>query len=67
MPPFGPVTHQQALQSSLQVVARSKDEFLLTSQIMYPLDVVKTRQQLNVGKGGDGIWKTLTNIVREEG
>ena len=34
---------------------------------MYPLDVVKTRQQLNTGLKGDGILLTLTNIVRKEG
>lgn len=33
----------------------------------YPLDVVKTRMQLETGKGKHGMVGTLTGIVREEG
>jgi len=33
----------------------------------YPLDVVKTRMQLETGKGKHGMVGTLTSIIREEG
>ncbi|KAN0080210.1 Mitochondrial carrier domain containing protein [Tylopilus felleus] len=33
----------------------------------YPLDVVKTRMQLETGKGKHGMIGTLTSIIREEG
>lgn len=36
-------------------------------QLMYPLDVVKTRQQLSTEAKGAGIVTTLRNIVAQEG
>ena len=36
-------------------------------QLMYPLDVVKTRQQLSTAAKGTGIVSTLSEIVKQEG
>jgi hypothetical protein len=36
-------------------------------QLMYPLDVVKTRQQLSTASKGTGIVSTLSEIVKQEG
>lgn len=35
--------------------------------LLYPLDVVKTRQQLATGRGGDGLVATFKNIIAQEG
>lgn len=39
----------------------------LIAQLMYPLDVVKTRQQLSTAAKGTGIVTTLKTIVAQEG
>ena len=36
-------------------------------QLLYPLDVVKTRQQLDTTKGGTGMMQTFKHIVSQEG
>lgn len=35
--------------------------------MLYPLDVVKTRQQLESGKGGTGMMQTFRNIIGTQG
>jgi hypothetical protein len=43
-------------------------EVLITSpQLLYPLDVVKTRQQLHTGKGGMSMTHMFRSIVATEG
>jgi hypothetical protein len=36
-------------------------------QLLYPLDVVKTRQQLEAGKGGTPMLQTFRNIIGTQG
>lgn len=36
-------------------------------QLLYPLDVVKTRQQLDTSKNPAGMIQTFKNIVTQEG
>lgn len=35
--------------------------------LLYPLDVVKTRQQLNTEKAGMGMMQTFRSIIAQEG
>lgn len=42
-------------------------ERLSNMQMLYPLDVLKTRQQLDSSKNPPGMVQTFKNIVKQEG
>jgi solute carrier family 25 2-oxodicarboxylate transporter 21 len=63
---FGAIAGVTELLVSIRSAARSV-RALTSLQLLYPLDVVKTRQQLEAGKGGMGMVQTFKNIVATQG
>lgn len=52
---------------ALPPLDQTEDPSSTDDQIMYPLDVVKTRQQLSTDAKSMGIGATLRSIVAQEG